>query len=179
VWRKEIGQLLQGRTVGIIGLGRIGREVAKLMVAMGCQVIGHDLAPDAEWADENEVRLVELPEVLAESEILCMHVSASPDAPPIIGGSELTDMRTGALLINMARGGVVEEGALFDALKNGALAGAALDTFVEEPYTGRLTRLENVILTPHLGSYARDAKLAMEIEAVNNLLQALEIPEPI
>lgn len=85
-------------------------------------------------------------------------------------------MRAGALLINMARGGVVEEGALFDALKNGALAGAALDTFVEEPYTGPLTRLDNVVLTPHLGSYARDAKLAMEIEAVNNLLQELDNP---
>jgi D-3-phosphoglycerate dehydrogenase len=139
-------------------------------------VIGYDLAPDEAWTAANEVRLVEFPEVLSESEILCLHVSSSSDASSIIGASELKAMRAGALLINMARGGVVEEGALFDALKNGALAGAALDTFVEEPYTGPLTRLDNVVLTPHLGSYARDAKLAMEIEAVNNLLQELDNP---
>ena len=177
VWRKEIGHLLQGRAVGIVGLGRIGREVGKLMRAMGCQVIGHDLAPDEEWAALNEVRLVPFPDVLSESEILCLHVSASPNAPSIIGVSELAAMRTGALLINMARGGVVEEKALLHALTNGTLAGAALDVFCEEPYAGPLTELDNVILTPHLGSYAKDAKLAMEIEAVNNLLQALENPD--
>lgn len=176
VWRKEIGQLLQGRVLGIVGLGRIGREVAQLMRSMGCHVIGYDLAPDGAWAADNEVRLVEFEDLLSESEILCLHVSVSPDEMPLIGVTELATMRAGALLINMARGGVVDEVALLDVLENGTLAGAALDVFLEEPYTGPLTEIENVILTPHLGSYASDAKLAMEIEAVNNLVQALENP---
>ncbi len=178
VWRKEIGQLLQGRILGVLGLGRIGREVAHLMLAMGCQVLGHDLVPDNEWATANKVRLVTFPELLADSEILCIHVSVPADIPSVIGEPELAAMRHGALLINMARGGVVDEHALHEALENGALAGAALDVFRQEPYTGPLTRLDNVILTPHLGSYARDAKLAMEIEAVNNLLQVLGNPKP-
>lgn len=174
VWRKEIGQLLQGRRVGIMGLGRIGREVAHLMLAMGCQVSGYDLDPDHEWAAANTVAIAEFSDLLSESEILCLHVSHYPDVPPLIGAPELASMRRGALLINMARGGVVAEDALCEALGNGALSGAALDVFLQEPYTGPLIELDNVIITPHLGSYARDAKLSMEIEAVTNLLEELE-----
>jgi D-3-phosphoglycerate dehydrogenase len=82
-------------------------------------------------------------------------------------------MRTDAMLVNMSRGGIVDEGALVTALKNQTLKGAALDVYSKEPYTGPLTEIENVILTPHLGSYAKDAKLAMEIESVENLLESI------
>lgn len=173
VWRKEFGQLLQGRVVGILGLGRIGREVAKLMSAFGCLVIGHDVAPDDAWAVDHGIRLVDLSKLLSESDILCLHLTAQADAQPMIGAAELKTMSPGALLINMARGSVLDEDALLAALMNGPLAGAALDVFSEEPYAGPLAQLENVILTPHLGSYARDSKLAMELEAVDNLLRVL------
>jgi len=173
VWHKEIGQLLQGRIVGILGLGRIGREVAQLMRAMGCILIGHDLLPDVDWSVKHQVRLVEFPDLLAESEILCIHVSMSEDSTVLIAEKELAHMRTDAMLVNMSRGGIVDEGALVTALKNQTLKGAALDVYSKEPYTGPLTEIENVILTPHLGSYAKDAKLAMEIESVENLLESI------
>jgi len=174
IWRKEIGQLLQGRTVGILGLGRIGREVAQLMIAMGCTVIGHDLVPDIDWSAKHNVRLVDFPDLLLESEILCIHVSTLDDNATLIGEKELASMRPGAMLVNMARGGIVDEDALVAALKNETLKGAALDVYNHEPYTGPLTEIDTVVLTPHLGSYAKDAKLAMEIESVENLLESLD-----
>ena len=174
VWHKEIGQLLQGRIVGILGLGRIGREVAQLMIAMGCTVLGHDLAPDVDWSAKHNVKLVDFTDLLVESEILCIHVSILDDNTTLIGAKELASMRPGSMLVNMARGGIVDEDALVTALKNETLKGAALDVYSQEPYTGPLTEIENVVLTPHLGSYAKDAKLAMEIESVENLLESLD-----
>ena len=174
IWRKEIGQLIQGRVLGILGLGRIGREVAQLMIAMGCTVLGHDLVPDVDWSDKYNVRLVDFNDLLLESEILCIHVSSLDDNTTLIGAKELASMRPGSMLVNMARGGIVDEDALVTALKNETLKGAALDVYSQEPYTGPLTEIENVVLTPHLGSYAKDAKLAMEIESVENLLESLD-----
>lgn len=174
IWRKEIGQLLQGRVVGILGLGRIGREVARLMIAMGCTVLGHDLVPDVDWSAKHNVRLVDFSDLLVESEILCIHVSALDDNATLIGEKELASMRPGAMLVNMARGGIVDEDALVAALKNETLKGAALDVYSHEPYAGPLTEIDTVVLTPHLGSYAKDAKLAMEIESVENLLESLD-----
>ncbi len=174
IWRKEIGQLLQGRVIGILGLGRIGREVAQLMIAMGCTVLGHDLVPDVDWSDKYNVQLVDFTDLLVESEILCIHVSILDDNTTLIGAKELASMRPGSMLVNMARGGIVDEDALVTALKNETLKGAALDVYSQEPYTGPLTEIENVVLTPHLGSYAKDAKLAMEIESVENLLESLD-----
>lgn len=174
VWRKEIGQLLQGRTVGILGLGRIGKEVAQIMIAMGCTVIGHDLVPDLDWSSKHNIRLVGFSDLLVESEILCIHVSTLDNSTALIGEKELASMCPGSMLVNMARGSIVDEDALIAALKNETLKGAALDVYSQEPYTGPLTKIETVILTPHLGSYAKDAKLAMEIESVENLLESLE-----
>ena len=174
IWRKEIGQLLQGRVLGILGLGRIGREGAQLMIAMGCTVLGHDLVPDVDWSDKYNVRLVDFNDLLLESEILCIHVSILDDNTTLIGAKELASMRPGSMLVNMSRGGIVDEDALVAALNNGTLKGAALDVYSQEPYSGPLTEIENVVLTPHLGSYAKDAKLAMEIESVENLLESLD-----
>ena len=174
IWRKEIGQLLQGRVVGILGLGRIGREVAQLMIAMGCTVLGHDLVPDVDWSAKHNVKLVDFTDLLVESEILCIHVSILDDNTTLIGAKELASMRPGSMLVNMARGGIVDEDALVAALKNETLKGAALDVYSHEPYAGPLTEIDTVVLTPHLGSYAKDAKLAMEIESVENLLESLD-----
>jgi D-3-phosphoglycerate dehydrogenase len=147
IWRKEIGQLLQGRIVGILGLGRIGREVARLMIAMGCTVLGHDLVPDVDWSVKHNVRLVDFSDLLVESEILCIHVSALDDNATLIGEKELASMRPGAMLVNMARGGIVDEDALVAALKNETLKGAALDVYSHEPYAGPRTEIDTVVLT--------------------------------
>lgn len=172
-WTKETGSLLRGRKVGIVGLGRIGKRVAELLLALGAQVAGTDIRPDLKWIKRKQVRLVNLEGLLADSEILCVHVSHEADNRHLIGRRQIEAMRKGAYLVNLSRGDVVDEDALHVALTSGHLAGAALDVFVQEPYTGPLTTLDNVILTPHVGSYARECRLAMETQAVRNVLSAL------
>jgi D-3-phosphoglycerate dehydrogenase len=174
-WRKETGSLLRDRRVGIVGLGRIGKRVAQLLVALSAKVAGTDIKPDFEWLQANQVPLVSLEDLLKESEILCLHVSYTADNKHLIGKKEMGAMREGAYLLNLSRAGVVDEGALYLMLASGHLSGAALDVFDQEPYNGPLTKLDNVVLTPHIGSYAREARLEMEMQAVKNLLSVLNV----
>ncbi|NIM94825.1 MAG: hydroxyacid dehydrogenase [Anaerolineales bacterium] len=174
VWKKEMGSLVTDKRVGIIGLGRIGRRSAELFLKLGCDVIAVDPAPDLEWLEHNSVRMVSLQELLGMSDIVVLHLSVDVGSPPIISETELRQMKKGAYLLNLARGEAIDEIALFNALTDGTIAGAALDVFSEEPYEGDLRTLENVVLTPHLGSYAREARLKMEVDAVENLLKELK-----
>ena len=117
--------------------------------------------------------MVTFEQLIRESEILCVHVSYSEDNRHLVGKREIDSMRKGAYLVNLSRGEVVDEDALYEALKSGHLAGAALDVFSQEPYAGPLVQLDNVVLTPHIGSYARESRLEMEIRAVKNLIEAI------
>lgn len=173
VWKKQMGRLLQGRVFGIIGLGKIGKEVAQLAVAFGCEVLATDPEADVVWARENAVRLVDLDQLLTKSEVVSLHLNLEAAAEPLLGVEQLAKMREEAFLINTARGSAVDEEALKQRLEAGELAGAALDVFHVEPYDGPFTELENVIVTPHLGSYAREGRLEMELESVRNLLEVL------
>jgi D-3-phosphoglycerate dehydrogenase len=159
--------------VGIVGLGRIGKRVASLYKSLGCKVIAFDLYPDLNWSTENDVRLVSLNELLQHSDIITIHVPGS-DSKALIASVELALTKPNMILINLARGGVIDEQALFNHLKAVPTSSAAVDVFIQEPYSGELTQLENVVLTPHLGSYAKEAKLGMELDAVRNLIEALK-----
>jgi len=172
-WVKETGSLVRDKKVGIIGLGRIGRRVAEILLALGAKVAGTDIQPDYEWLQKNQVPLVSLEDLLKQSEILCLHVSHKPDNERLIGTKQFEAMPKGAYLINTSRGEVIDHDALYSMLINGHLSGAALDVFDREPYTGPLTRLDNVILTPHIGSYAKETRLEMETQAAKNLISAL------
>ena len=172
-WTKEMGSLVRGKKVGIIGLGRIGKRVAEMLLALGAKVSGTDVQADSVWLEKKQVPLVSLEELLQQSEILCLHVSYGRSKEYLIGKKEIEAMPKGACLINTSRGEVVDHGALYSMLNNGHLSGAALDVFDHEPYTGPLTRLDNVILTPHIGSYAREARVEMEIQAAENLIKGL------
>lgn len=173
-WKKRIGNLLHKKRIGIIGLGRIGKMVAEMFRALGNPVIGFDLFSDEDWAKRQGVELGCLEDVIRQAEILSLHIPESSDKKPVIGAYELQSMKEGAFLINIARGGVVDEDALFQSLRSQRVAGAAIDVFSQEPYDGPLCDLDNVILTPHLGSYALEGKLQMEIDAVNNLVTVLK-----
>ena len=174
IWKKEIGNLLFGKTIGIVGLGRIGKMVADMFSKLGNPVIGYDLFPDKDWAKQNSVKLVGLDELMSESDVISLHVPPNKDKSAIIGKDQLLKMKKSAFLINASRGGVVDETTLFDLLKRKEIAGAAIDVFSEEPYNGPFINLDNVVLTPHLGSYAAEGKLQMEIDAVNNLITVLK-----
>jgi len=166
-WHKTMGGLLSGKIVGIIGFGHIGQRVGELVTAFGAKVLYYDPQPmDAPWA-----QAVTLPDLLSQAEIITIHASGRGK---ILGPDELKNIcKRGVLLVNTARGGLIDESALQECLKNGKVSFACLDVFEDEPYCGPLCSLENVILTPHVGSYAREARVLMERTAVENLLNGL------
>ena len=181
-WEKLMGNLLYGKEVGIIGFGRIGSMLAELLMLFGCGVRYYDIRTGGEGlrtkgkVSRTQSSLLssqyfQLDELLKDSDIISIHISSKEQ---IIGKNEIKQMKKGAWLVNVSRGGVVDEEALYQALKRGHLSGAALDVFAQEPYTGPLKDLDNVILTPHIGSYAKEARVKMEMETVENLLKGLE-----
>ena len=172
IWKKRMGNLLSGKKVGIIGFGRIGQKTGELLRAFGCEIGYYDNVRIRGFKD-SRIKKLELDELLHESDIVTVHVSGKYEKP-LLGGREMEMMKKGSWLINVARGGVVDEDALYNALKDGRLAGAALDVFEREPYNGPLKELDNVILTPHIGSYAKEARVEMEMQAAKNLIEGLE-----
>ena len=171
-WNKKMGFLLKDKTVGVLGLGRIGRTTAELLLKLDAKVIGSDINPDKEWLKKTKIPLFSFNDLIKKSDILCIHVS-SPGDKYLIGKKELGSMKKGSYIVNLSRGGVVDEKALYNALKNKHLAGAAVDVFEQEPYKGSLIKLDNIVITPHIGSYAKESRLKMEIETVENLLDVL------
>ncbi|MFA5148728.1 MAG: phosphoglycerate dehydrogenase [Candidatus Omnitrophota bacterium] len=167
-WEKLMGNLVSGKKVGLIGFGRIGRKVAGLLGPFGCEITYADPFIDD---GVGGFKRLSLQEVLSRSDIVSIHV---PAGGMLIGENEIGMMKKGSWLVNASRGGVVDEGALCKALKSGHLSGAALDVFAKEPYEGALKGLDNVILTPHIGSYAVESRIGMEMEAVKNLLNNLD-----
>lgn len=173
-WVKQTGNLILNKTVGIVGLGRIGRLVSELFRGIGNPVIGFDPYPNEAWAEKTGVKLVDFETLLKTADIVTLHVPGNEDKSPVISAAELALIKPSAFFINISRGGIVDEAALFEALSTKKIAAAAIDVFVDEPYSGPFCDLDNVILTPHIGSYAEEGKLLMEIDAVNNLLDALK-----
>ncbi|MFA4842481.1 MAG: NAD(P)-dependent oxidoreductase, partial [Candidatus Omnitrophota bacterium] len=165
------GNLIQGKSIGIIGLGRIGKRVAEQLSGFAVCIMAADPHKDESWLKGRNIAMVGLEELLGKSDIIILCASGSSC---IIKEREFFLMKRGMYLINVSRGAAVEEAALYGAIKEGRLAGAALDVFAKEPYNGPLLELENVILTPHIGSYTEESRAAMEIEAVHNLLNALK-----
>lgn len=168
-WFRPMGNLLTGKTVGIIGCGKIGSHLAKLLSGFEVEIIGYDNCLD----EHKAIKLHSLDSLLAKANIVTLHIPYVENTKYIVDSDFLSKMRPDSFLINTARGGLVDEKALYEAIKSGHLAGACLDTFEEEPYTGELAGLENVILTSHIGSYAKEARVSMEKEAALNLLKAL------
>ena len=174
VWKKQTGNLLFEKKVGILGLGRIGRMTAEMFRALGNQVAGYDLYPNEEWAKEHGIVVLNLKELLTSCDIITIHVPGKKDGSAIITKAELDLLKDDAFLVNVSRGGVIDEDDLYDVLTSGKLSAVALDVFNQEPYAGRLCDVENVVLTPHIGSYAKEGKLKMEVDAAQNLINALK-----
>lgn len=170
-WTKKIGRQLSGKTVLIIGFGRIGRHVAKLLQAFGAELLVVDPMIDRDDAKQRNISLTNLEEALPLAEIITLHVSGADE---ILGQSEFNKMKSGVYILNGARGSVVNESALIDAIENKKVAGAWLDTFTEEPYSGPLSNYDQIIMTPHVGSYSKECRLQMEMEAVDNLIAGFQ-----
>src|SRR6266851_6772263 len=149
-----VGVELQGKTLGVIGMGRIGRTVAARARAFGMRIVAFDPFIAAEQARDLEIELASLNQVFADADFLTVHTPLTAETRGIIGKDAFAKMKKGVRVINCARGGLVDEGALYDAIKSGMVAGAALDVFAEEPPPADhpLLSLDEVIATPHLGA---------------------------
>lgn len=168
-WQKPMGWLLEGKTVGIVGFGRIGKTVCRLLQPWGVKIIAYDIVPPL---DNLGATIVTLENLITNADIITLHTPS--DAGCIINASSIARMKDGAIVINASRGDLVDENALYEAITSKKLAGAGIDTPSQEPYLGKLRELENVILTSHIGSYAKEARVLMEKQAVENLLNGLK-----
>ena len=171
-WKPLMGRLLASQVIGLVGYGRVGKRVGQLLGAFGAQTIAYDICcGDSLFADT--VCSSSLDELLERATVITLHIPYSADNHHFADRNFISKMKFGSILVNASRGGLVDEEALYDALVSGHLAGAALDTFEEEPYSGQLITLPQVVLTPHMGSYAKEARIQMEQEAAQNLFDSL------
>ncbi|HEX8030524.1 MAG TPA: phosphoglycerate dehydrogenase [Vicinamibacterales bacterium] len=169
-WDKVVGRQLTGRTVGIVGCGFVGQDLVKLLAPFGCRVLANDIRDYPDFYREHHVTPVPLSQLLAEADIVTLHVPLDRTTRGMIGAAEISQMRSGAFVINAARGGLVDEEALAAALERGHLAGAACDVFTIEPDANpRLLASPRFIGTPHIGGSTQEAQLAMGRAAIEGL----------
>jgi D-3-phosphoglycerate dehydrogenase len=174
--RLQNGMELKGRTLGLVGFGQVGRLVARFCQVLGMQVLAYDPYADAGVEKEGVERVSDLNALLDRSNILSLHIPLTPATRRLIGAAQLARLPEGSILVNTARGEVVDECALVDALASGRLAAAGLDTTVDEPLAldSPLRRMHNVVLTPHVGGSTHAALAAMALGAAQNILDYLK-----
>jgi phosphoglycerate dehydrogenase-like enzyme len=171
LWRQQQGRCLSGRSVGIIGFGHVGKEVALLLQGFGCAIRAYDVAPTSGQLSLPGTESVDLDLLLRESEIVTLHIPLTPTTRGLLSKDRLSLMPRGALLINTARGGLVDEHALYTLLIEKHLGGAAFDVFESEPPGEHpLLQLPNFLATPHIGGSTEEATLAMGRAAIKGLL---------
>ncbi len=177
-WNRLMGRLVEEVTIGVLGVGRIGRRVIRLLAPFGPRIIACDTdmevaaspMPNVEWCGEEEL--------FRRADLVTVHIPLNRANQHFINRQRIAMMKTGALLINTSRGAVVDEEALTDALLQKHLGGAALDVYEHEPYQGPLTRLDNVVLTAHIAASARETRYRMELGAAEDCLRVLSGEAP-
>jgi len=177
IWQQHLGRYLSGRTVGIIGCGHVGKDLTPLLNAFGCKVLAHDILDFPEFYATNQVEPVGLDDLLARADVVTLHLPLDDSTRNILSSERLALMRKDAVLVNMARGGLVDEAAMKAMLMDGRLFGAAFDVFSSEPPEDmELLQLPNFLATPHIGGSAEEAVLAMGRAAISGLDKA-RIPD--
>ena len=177
-WNRKafMGNEVYGKTLGIVGLGRIGSEVAKRALTFGMRVVGYDPFITKEKADRLGIELVSsIDELLPMVDIITFHIPLTDETRHLLNRDRIYKMKKGARVVNCARGGIVDESALYEALKEGHLAGAALDVFEKEPPEGSpLLELPNVVFTPHLGASTREAQINVAVEIAQEVVNFVD-----
>ncbi|WP_418641221.1 phosphoglycerate dehydrogenase [Sulfurimonas sp. ST-27] len=170
VWNKSGGFQLSGKTVGIVGVGYIGKELVRLLKPFGCKILVNDIINQDEYYTQNDLIEVSKEELYRESDFITVHTPQDESTYNFITLNEMKMMKKTAYLLNTARGGLINENDLKYALKNGIIAGAAIDAYVEEPPTDKeFLELPNLICTPHIGGNAKEAVEAMGMSAIKHL----------
>lgn len=177
-WNRMLGRLLEEITVGVVGVGRIGSRVIRLLQPFDCRILATDVAPEPSRVEHCKLEWVDRETLLRNSDVVSLHIPLTKSTRGFIGKSELEQMRAGAFLINTSRGPVVDESALVYALDSGHLAGAALDVFEHEPYEGPLAEMDQTLLTAHMAASARKSRYLMELDAAEDCLRVLAGESP-
>lgn len=172
-WSDAPGITLAGKTVGIIGAGKIGQKVGEILKNFDCKVLANKTHPDEVWSKKTGISFVTKDEIYATSDIIFIFLPASPENKHLINRNAFVKMKTGVILISLGRGSVINEDDLIAALNSGKVYRAALDVFEVEPYQGKLMQMKNVILTPHIGGATTESRQESKNQAVKNLLNAL------
>lgn len=177
---KYVGVEMRGKTLGIVGLGRIGSGVAKRAAAMEMNILAYDPFISEERAKELDLELASLDEIYAQADFITFHLPLTAETKYMVNKEAFAKMKPGVRLINCARGGVIEENALAEAVKEGIVAGAAIDVFEKEPVDADnpLLALENVIFTPHLGASTKEAQIGVAVDVAESVIAALK-EEPV
>jgi D-3-phosphoglycerate dehydrogenase len=175
LWHQPKGAQLSGRTVGIVGYGSVGAALARLLAGFECPVLVHDIRPVEET---DGVRQAELDKLLSQSDVVSLHLALDQTTVGLLDERRISQMKPGAILVNTARGQLVDEPALVSALQAGHLSGACLDVFSTEPPVGSpLLELDQVVVTPHIGGSTEEAILAMGRAAISGLERAVSVSE--
>ena len=172
-WSKNTGIDVFGKTLGIIGLGAVGKCVARRAAGFGMKILAADPYFDNKFAQDLGIARASVDEICEKCDFITLHSVLTDETRNLINADRIAKMKKTAILINTARGGLIDEKALLGLLTAGHLAGAALDCFTKEPYDGPRKEMDNVILTPHIGSYAKEARIIMETDTIKNLLDVL------
>ncbi|PKG23719.1 phosphoglycerate dehydrogenase [Niallia nealsonii] len=173
-WPRIFGSDVYGKTLGIVGLGMIGREVARRAKGFDMQIVAYDPYPNDAFAQEYGIEYVELEDLLKLSDFITLHMPLTEQTRNLIDEKELSNMKKEAFLVNASRGGIVSEDALYTALKNNDIAGAALDVFENEPaYEHKLFELSNFIALPHIAGYTSGAINTLGMVCVENIVDVL------
>ncbi len=175
-WKRHIGDEIAGKTLGLIGLGSIGKAFALKGRALGMKILAFNRSKDADFASRNGIEYTDLDTLLRTSDFVSLHIPMSKEAYHIIDAQALSKMKDGAYIINTSRGGLIDESALYEAIKSGHIAGAALDVFEKEPMAkdSPLLALDNCIFTPHMGAQSKESMLRNNIAAVRKVLDVLD-----
>ena len=171
IWKRHMGTLLYGKTVGILGMGRIGKSLIHLLSPFNVNFKVYDTVPDLAYGRLHKVAFVSKDELLKTSDIISVNVPLKEETTNYICMHELKQMQSHAIIINTARGGIVNEDDLYSALKENIIAGAGVDVFEEEPYEGNLRELENCLLTCHMGASTIDSRTDMEVQAIEEAIR--------
>jgi D-3-phosphoglycerate dehydrogenase len=179
-WPRFKGISLQGKTVGLVGCGAIGQETACRLAGFDCEILAYDIVEDKNFASEQGVHYVPLEELLTKSDLVSLHLPGIPETAGLVNKEFLSKMKPGSYLVNTARGELVDESALISTLRSGHLRGAALDVFQQEPpeLDNPLLKMDQVIVTPHMGAHSDSATNAMGWMALGECLAVLQGEKP-
>ena len=171
-WKRYFGRRIANTTIGVIGLGRIGIRVLNRLAVFGTpRLLVNDLSPNYDLEKKFRLEWVDKETIYKESDVISMHIPLTRATKNMVTKTQLEIMKSDAIIINTSRGGIVNEGDLYEVMKAGHLSGAAIDVFEEEPYAGKLKELSNCLLTSHMGSMSIDCRTRMEIEATDEAIR--------